>query len=159
MPPASWFNEIPYRLDDITVFGAVDNFRMMVWRSLCAHVNNILKYEYLDAHRLVEIYLGQDPDYARIRDLEDLDLVVLLIGVSDPPNKMLPSLCAQLITGRRQLGKPTWIYTPFLTDRFRSIYGPELAELLGIPRVTVRDLANTRPEAPPAIDSIDPTAI
>ncbi len=149
-----WDSE-PFPWNDVNVFGTYDNFRLMVWRSLLAYEQRILRYDYMDASRLVEIYLSQDPEYTRVRDLEELDLFILLIGVADLPNKMLPALVFQILTSRFQLARPSWVFTPLKREQFRYAYGTELSDLLN----GASDHSPSLPEAPSASARLDPTAI
>lgn len=121
----------PLPLKDLTVGGDYHEFRKMVWRSLCHYEAVDLRYDYFDAYRLVEIYLGQDADYARVRDLDSLGLVVVALGVSDLPNRMLAPLMCQLLTQRKMAGLPTWVYTAKAGSSLRTAYGNELTDLLG----------------------------
>lgn len=121
----------PFPLKDLTVSGEYHDFRHHVWRSLAHYESRDLRYEFFDAYRLVEIFLGQDSDFSRVRDLELFSLVVVVLGVSDLPNRMLPPLVCQLLTQRRMAGNPTWLYTPKTGATLRQAYDNTLVDLLG----------------------------
>jgi hypothetical protein len=101
-------------------------------------------YEYFDAYRLVEIYLGQDTTYTRLRDLDSSGLVVIALGVSDLPNRMLPALMCQLLTQRKMTGRSTWVYTPKIGSALRSAYGNELTDLLSPIKPTVYEVVGAK---------------
>jgi hypothetical protein len=116
----------------------------MVWRSLIHYFSiGDLTYQYFDAYRLVEIFLGQDSTYDRIRDLADLDLAVMVIGVSDLPNRMLPSVVCQLLTLRKMSAKPTWTYVARAGAALRSSYSNEMTSLLEPISSSVYDLVGS----------------
>lgn len=135
----------PYPLRDLTIGGVpagltpeeTRHFRYMVWRSLLQQ-RETLVYEYLDAYRLVDMQFERDPTYDNPRDLVVPDLVILILGVTEVPNKLLGPLVSQLVSMRRFEGKPTWVYTPMPLLRLREEYGWALADMIGAP---VRALA------------------
>lgn len=129
----------PLSLKDFTASGSYHSFRHMVWRSLSYYEAFDLLYEYMDAYRLVEIFLGQDTTYSRVRDLDVCGLVIVSLGVSDLPNRMLSPLMCQLLTQRKMEGLPTWVYTSKVGSPLRSAYGNELADLLGHIHASVSD--------------------
>lgn len=140
----------PLKLQDMTVNGDYHAFRKMVWRSLAHYEAVDLLYEYFDAYRLVEIYLGQDTTYTRVRDLDSSGLVVVALGVSDLPNRMLAPLMCQLLTQRKMAGLPTWVYTSKVGAPLRTTYGNELVDLLGdikpdVSEVSFKAGKDTRP--------------
>lgn len=137
--PTDFDNILPLTLKDFSCTGDYHAFRRMVWRSLNYYETVDLRYDYFDAYRLVEIYLGQDTEYGRVRDLDALGLVVTALGVSDLPNRMLAPLFCQLLTQRRMGGLPTWVYSSKTGSLLRSAYGNELADLLGTLRSSVYD--------------------
>jgi hypothetical protein len=121
----------PLALQDITSNGDYHQFRRMVWRSLLSYEDRDLRYAYFDAYRLVEIYLDKDQEFSRVRDLEGFDLIVTAVGVSDLPNRMLAPLLCQLLTQRKMMGLPTWVYVAKTGGALRQAYGNELTDLLG----------------------------
>lgn len=120
----------PLPLKDLVIAGDYHAFRKTVWRSLSHYEASDLLYEYFDAYRLVEIFLGQDATYARVRDFDTFNLVIVALGVSDLPNRMLPSLMCQLLTLRKMSGKPTWVYTSKVGVALREAYGNDLSNML-----------------------------
>lgn len=121
----------PLPLKDLTISGEYHEFRKMAWRSLCHYEARDLRYEYMDAYRLVEIFLQQDSTYERVRDLDVCGLVIVALGVSDLPNRMLSPLMCQLLTQRKMSGQPTWVYSSKVGSNLRASYGNELVDLLG----------------------------
>lgn len=112
-PPEPW----PLTSKTVTS-GDYRTFRHQVWRSLLHHmaINDEFhfqsKYEYMDAGRLGEIAFRQDEEYPSYRGLIRPGLLVLVCGVADPPNKLVPHLVKAVTTLREMHGKPTWIYAP-----------------------------------------------
>jgi len=139
----------PVPLKDLSCTGEYHDFRKMVWRSLVYYSTlGDLRYEYIDAYRLVEIFLGQDSIYDRVRDLESLDLVVLVLGVSDVPNRMLPALVCQLLTLRKMSGHPTWVFSSKTGAPLRNAYGSnEMVDLLGDIKASVYELVGHSPSS------------
>jgi hypothetical protein len=103
----------------------------MVWRSLVPHRERRLRYFYTDVYRLVDIYFEKDTDFENLRQLQQLELVVLALGLADVPNKLLPKLLLQVLTLRRDAGRPTWTFAPFSRSGVSEVYGPAVAEVLG----------------------------
>jgi hypothetical protein len=123
-------------LADISVGGDwqdFNKFKAMVWRSLVAYRDTagLRRYDYLDAYRLIDIYFEKDTDYETPRNLVQLDLLVLVLGLADVPNKLLPSLIVQALTLRRDAGRPTWVYAPYTRDRVNAVYGADVGMLIG----------------------------
>jgi hypothetical protein len=141
--PSTFNGFPPLALKDLTVTGEYHDFRYMVWRSLAKYLAaNELSYEYMDAYRLVEIFLGKDTLYDRVRDLESLQLLVLVLGVSDLPNRMLPALVCQILTLRKMSGLPTWTFVTRAGSQLRTAYSNEMADLLGVISPSVYDTVN-----------------
>lgn len=120
----------PFPLEDFAVHGDYAQFCGQVWHSLLSYVSFDLHYQFIDAYRLVEIYLDQDVEFKKVRDLEPYDLVIVVIGISDLPNRMLPPLMCMLLQQRRMLGRPTWIYSSLKPSQFLDKYGRDLFSLL-----------------------------
>jgi hypothetical protein len=110
----------PYPLDNVLVSTDFETFRNESWASLLAHNEPI--YDFIDSSRLVEIYLSQDPVYTRIRDLEELPILILGLGVAELPNKMLPHLISQVLTFRFYISMPTWVFTDLLAWHIQDKY-------------------------------------
>ena len=110
--PPEWLAKTPWPLEDRDETGTYDDFRRMVWVSLLPHVATpAFRYDYFDASRLLDIMFERDTgEYRAVRELKDLDLLVLLTGWSDPRNEYLPMLIDQVLRLRQQLGHPTWQY-------------------------------------------------
>jgi len=63
----------------------------------------------MDAYRLIEIFLGEDSKIMNQSAAIDPDLLILLLGFADPPNKYLPELILQVLTRRDLIHRPTWV--------------------------------------------------
>lgn len=110
--PDPWRTKDPWPLkDQLIETGTFDEFRHRAWRSLLHHYHPTeLSYDVVEAFRLVEIQFGRDGEYTSIRDLLDLKLVVLIVGVVDPPNSYGPSLVQTILGLRQMYGRPTWVF-------------------------------------------------
>lgn len=109
-----WLAKEPWPLTDRKVQGdsgkQYDAFRYGVWRSVLFYFPQRLTYEYFDTHRLVEINFQRDAEYSSVRQLKDLDLLVLVKGLNEPPNSYSPHILDYTLTLRRMEGRPTWVY-------------------------------------------------
>lgn len=63
----------------------------------------------IDAYRLIEIFLEKDEQYKNSQFALDADLLILMLGFGDPPNRYLPELLNQVLNRRNLLRLPTWI--------------------------------------------------
>lgn len=132
--PAEFDQVPPFPLQDLTVGGKwsdLQAFKFRAWRSLAPFRDRALRYDYMDAYRLVDIHFERDTDYEYLRQLVSLDLLVLVLGLADVPNKLLPSLIVQTLTLRRDAARPTWVFAPFSKPRVAENYGGGVADLLG----------------------------
>lgn len=128
MLPPEWLQREPWLLADRTETGDYRDFRLMVWRSLLPYAASAFRYDYFEAYRLAEIQFGRDVDeYRSLRDLLGLDLLILVVGVADPPNQFLPSLIQHVLELRRMHVKPTWQYVR--RPRGKDDKGPKPPEL------------------------------
>ena len=134
--PTSWQNVEPFGLADrLIVAGGYDDFRYRVWRSLLHYADRGLRYDYFDAYRLNEIAWTRDREYKSLRDLYELDLLVLVVGVADPPSSWMGSLIHAVKNGRKMHGRPTWIYAPSRAALSAPSASPEPPAALGAPAV------------------------
>jgi len=88
---------------------------------------------YMDAYRLIEIYLEKDPEFQTTTEGTDADLLIFLVGFGDPRNRYLPELVIQAVDRREILGKATWVilgiplsqvagkYSEAMYDRLNSL--------------------------------------
>lgn len=162
--PAEYHEREPFPMSDLTIGGSWNQFqpfKFMVWRSLAPHRDKGLRYDYIDAYRLVDIFFEHDTQYEFLRQLASLDLLIMVIGLADVPNKLLPALIAQVLTLRQDAGSPTWVFSPFSPTRLSEKYGPDVAELLGdvkaLPGISTLD-APAKPAigSPPRVGAITP---
>lgn len=115
--PEEWLQEPPWALEDREERGSYRTFRAMVWRSLLHYYGRHLRYDYFDAFRLTEIQFGREDadiegNYRSVRELKDLDLLVLVSGLAEPANPYVLPLTKYVQTLRRMHGRPTWLYRP-----------------------------------------------
>jgi hypothetical protein len=132
--PVEYNKYPPFALEDMTVGGswaALAPFKAMVWRSLAEMRDTRLRYDYVDAYRLVDIQFERDETYGSVRSLSDLDLLIFVLGLADVPNKMLPSLICQVLMLRKDAGRPTWVFSPFNRARVLDVYGSSVVDLVG----------------------------
>lgn len=66
-------------------------------------------YAVLDIYRLVDIWFGQEPNWKSVLDLQ-MDVLILLMGYGEAPNKDQPTLIIQTLENRGRLNKTTWIF-------------------------------------------------
>lgn len=134
--PASWE---PWPLRDRIESGSYPSFRHAVWGSLLYYADQRVAYEYLDAWRLAEIHFERDHEFKSVRDLGALPLLILVVGVADPPNSYIPELVRSVCNLRRMHGKPTWVYSraapagalqPAVSVPIVSQAGPDTPRLL-----------------------------
>jgi len=134
--PDSWAAKEPWPLTDRVVTGDYTDFRYMVWRSLLHHYHPTqLTYAYLDGFRLAEIKFRHDAEYETLLQLRELSLLILVIGLVDPPNAHNPQYIARLaqtVRGARTMhGRPTWVYT-----KGQLVVPSEKAPVIAEPRAT-----------------------
>lgn len=110
--PSSWLGKEPWPLDDRLETGSYADFRSMVWRSLLAHYRVGFTYDYFEVNRLNEISFDRDEKYKSVRELKDLDLLVLVKGLGELRNSFISELEAYVQSIRQMHGKPTWVYNP-----------------------------------------------
>lgn len=137
----------PFPLKDLVVrepLSQLNAFKDMVWRSLADYRLSNLRYDYIDAFRVVDIFFEKDPEYQSIRDLAQLPLLVVVLGLGEVPNKMFPSLVSQLYFLRADAGKPTWTFLPHDNATVARVYGQQVLELL-----TPRAAQTSLPPPPP----------
>lgn len=106
-------------------------FKDRVWRSLVAYRPRGLTYDYIDAFRLVDIAFEKDEEYKTLRGLSTPGLLIVILGMADIANKMLPSLMQQLYMLRFDAVRPTWTFAPFDQDRIAQMYGRDFADMVG----------------------------
>lgn len=58
------------------------------------------------------------------------DMLFLLAGYSDPPNRQLANLLRYTMLERRRVGKSTWILTPSRPPTMTKIWGAETTEII-----------------------------
>lgn len=89
-----------------------------------------MPYSVMDAHRLVEIFVGNDEDTKTIRSLHRYDLLVVLLDVGHVKNQRLDDLIKQAHDTRVWEGKKIWFYSSSGVMRLRHLYGDQTGALL-----------------------------
>jgi len=113
---------------DLIISGPLESIRQNVARVLLDVKG---KYVTMDAYRLIEIFLGLDTEAQSTGIAVDCDLLVLLLGFGDPPNKYLPELVLQVMNRRELIRRPTWIILGLDVNRVAHRYSVELSQKLG----------------------------
>jgi hypothetical protein len=115
------------------ISGEFQTFRYRAWKTLVTLLREKPTFRclYTDAYRLVEVYFERDGEYQTIREMAcaPYDLIIVTLGISDVPNKLIGPLLIQLFTYRTENGLPTWVYIQN-TSRLRETYNSELGDLL-----------------------------
>lgn len=112
-----WVAEEPWPLTDRMEVGDYQDFRGRVWRALLHYYTRRLTYDYFEGWRLTEIHFQREQtEYTHLRELKDLDLLVLVTGLADPPNSYTIPLVRYVTELRQMHGKPTWIYAKSRKD-------------------------------------------
>jgi len=85
---------------------------------------------YMDAYRLIEIYLEKDPEFQTTAEGTEADLLIFLVGFGDPRNRYLPELLIQAIDRREVLDKPTWVLLGIPLTGIATKYSEQLFDKL-----------------------------
>jgi len=85
---------------------------------------------YMDAYRLIEIYLEKDPEFQTTSEGTEADLLIFLVGFGDPRNKYLPELLVQAIDRREILSKATWVILGIPLSQVAGKYNEQLYDKL-----------------------------
>jgi len=93
---------------DIIIEGPLASVRPHVGRVLLDMSRAGKTWLTIDAYRLIEIFLGEDREFQNQHAAIDPDLLILLLGFADPPNKYLPELLMQTLARRELLRRPVW---------------------------------------------------
>jgi len=125
---------------DIVIEGPLASIRRHVGRVLLDMRNNPAKsWLTMDAYRLIEIFLGEDREYQNQHAAIDPDLLILLLGFADPPNKYLPELLLQTLSRRELLRRPVWVIMGIPISAVAMKYNSVLYDrLLTFSRVKVK---------------------
>jgi hypothetical protein len=141
----------PYPLTDQKWFGVPwDEWRMRAWRTLApfAFGSPELFWVLLDARSLVEIKFEQyhDTRFQRLTDLHTPDLLVLNFPTVYYPNAAMAAYLSQVLEIRKDLGRPSWIYSELPLPRFQRVFGGEVVHALRVSAgVLVADVEGVPP--------------
>jgi len=124
---------------DIVIEGPLASIRRHVGRVLLDSKEAGKTWLTMDAYRLIEIFLGEDREYQNQHAAIDPDLLILLLGFADPPNKYLPELLLQALSRRELIHRPTWVVLGIDISQVTRKYNSVLAErLLTFDRVRIK---------------------
>lgn len=84
----------------------------------------------MDAYRLIEIFLGTDGEETSNAFAVDADLLVLMLGFADPPNRYLPELVLQVLNRRQMLSQATWVILGIDLEHVATKYNSALKDYL-----------------------------
>lgn len=132
--PEAYDAMTPWPLADTTRGGHWNQFapfKYMAWRSLTTYRDRNLKYDYIDAYRLVDVIFSRDILYTSLRQITELPLLVFVIGMADIPNKLTIPAIVQMLTLRKDMSLPTWTFVPFATSMVPRAFGVDVANILG----------------------------
>lgn len=98
-----------YRDENLLIEGPLDSIRPHVAGVLNKMLEQGKTFDFMDAYRLVEIFLDKDEEYQTSQDLAEYDLFGLLLGFGDVLNRRLPDLIVQALARRELVQRPTWV--------------------------------------------------
>ena len=81
----------------------------------------------MDAYRLIDIFLGEDKEYQTQVHATSVDLLLLLVGFADPPNRYLPELICQVLARRELEHRATWVILGMDPMRLSLKYNEQMA--------------------------------
>lgn len=113
-----------------TIEGSLAGIRKHVGRVLLDLKKDGKTWLTLDAYRLLEIFLGEDPDIDNQHAAVSPDLLILLLGFADPRNRYLPELILQTLARRELVRLPTWVILGVPRETIATKYSSQLAERL-----------------------------
>jgi len=113
---------------NLVLEGGLASLRPHVGRVLLNMIDERETFHIMDVYRLVEIYLEKDDEFATVSAAINTDLLIILLGYGDPPNRYLPELLNQAINRRELLQRPTWIVLGLDLGQVASRYNTELYE-------------------------------
>lgn len=115
---------------NIRIEGPLNTVRPHVAGALLHMSASRKSYVIMDAYRLIEIFLEKDEEYSTSRPAIEADLLVILLGFGDPPNRYLPELLTQVMNRRDLTRKPTWIIMGIELSRVGHKYNADLQAML-----------------------------
>lgn len=116
------------RAADTVIEGPLAGIRRHVGRVLLDMRERGEDWITLDAYRLIEIFLGEDQIHESQFAAINPDLLVLLLGFADPPNRYLPELILQVLARRELIRKPTWVVLGIPQNHIGTKYNSVLQE-------------------------------
>lgn len=124
---------------NLRIEGPLDTTRPHIAGALLDWLSRGHSFVTLDAYRLIEIFLEKDKEFSTTRPVVDAELLIILLGFGDPPNKYLPELLNQVLNRRQMTRKPTWVVMGVDMPRVGHKYNTELQDFLeGFERVGSR---------------------
>lgn len=128
----------PYPLFDQAWIGVPwDEWRMMAWKSLApfAFTQPELFWVRIEITALIDIKFGSchDKRFENLGDLHTPDLLVIHFPSVHYRNAALASYVQQVLSIRKDMGRPTWVYCELPLPRFAQVYGGDMVLALGLP--------------------------
>lgn len=115
---------------NLIIEGPLEEIRRHATTVLTKMVSNKETFLTIDAYRLIEIFLDQDKEYQSTSVTVDCDLLIVLLGFGDPPNRYLPELMMQAFSRRELTRRPTWVVLGMSLGQVATRYGATLADKL-----------------------------
>jgi len=116
---------------NIIIEGPLASIRKHVGRVLLDLIKNPARsWLTMDAYRLIEIFLGEDSRMANQSVAVETDLLLIMLGFADPPNKYLPELILQVLSRRELIRKPTWVIMGIPLNYVSAKYNSALQDRL-----------------------------
>lgn len=114
----------------ITEGGDWQAFRHTAWRSLLAYEPQGITHDVVFFHRLADIKTGaeqSDTQESTLRDLVQLDILIVVISAYDIANRLTRSVFGNLLDERTNLARGTWIFTHTTGASLRALLDEPIA--------------------------------
>lgn len=130
-----------YQMKDrsLLIEGPLSNIRPHVSGVLLRLTEEGASFRSMDAYRLIEIFLEKDREFDSVSEGTEVDLLILLLGFGDPPNRYLPELVVQTLDRREIRTLPTWVVLGIQLPQVAGRYSEALSiKLNQLKKVTQR---------------------
>lgn len=84
----------------------------------------------VDIYQMLEVFLQQEDNIASNSEFVAPDILIVLVGFGDPPNKYLPNLLTQHLKRRFLHNRPTWLVLGVPREQLTSRYSAEVTEAI-----------------------------
>jgi len=116
--------------EDAVLEGPIASIRPHVAGVILHLLGKKLTFLTMDAYRILEIFLGEDQSLQSIAGMSNPDLLILLLGFGDPPNRYLPELILQVLSRRQLIRKPTWVVLGLPVKQVAGRYNEALGQVI-----------------------------